>query len=129
MRSWAIRRPNAPDTAIETTPGELSAELSQAYRRGRRDEQLRRRRSPILMLSLLAIAAIGAVILFYAAREGSFSKGGQVVDAQLSHTTGEVIPSAINDAADRSGAALQAAGQRLKAKGAHDETQTPPAPN
>jgi hypothetical protein len=128
MRAWGARETVASDGAVVVEAGELTQELRDAYQRGRRDERLQRRRSPLLTISLVAIAAIGAVVLFYAAREGSFSSGGQVVDAKLSHVTTQVVPGAVNDAASATGSALQTAGQRLKDKGAALDKQASNTP-
>lgn len=131
MRIWGVRHSNAPGAELVAEPGAFEAELRDAYRRGRRDERRRHRRSPLITAGLVAVAAIGAVILFYAAREGSFAQGGHLVDARLAHVTGEVVPSAVNAAAGQTGSALQAAGQRLKDKGAAlgAQASNPPTSN
>jgi len=117
MRLWGVRNAAVADGEITADAGELRTQLHEAYRRGRRDEYRRRRRSPLITGSLIAIAAVGAVVLYFAAQQGSFAGGGQVVDAQLTHATTQVIPSVVNDATDRAGTALQSAGERLKAQG------------
>ena len=127
MRAWGKEQP-ATDAEVVVDPAELQSELLDAYRRGRRDGRIVNRRSPLVTLSLVAIAAVGAVILFYAAREGSFTGGGQVVDAKLGHVTGEVVPAAVNQAADATGSALQSAGQKLKDKGATLSAQASSSP-
>ena len=118
MRAWGVRDAATPDGAVVADANDLRAELREAYRRGRRDEHRRHRRSPLIVGGLLTIAAIGAVMLFFAVQQGSFSRGGQVVDAQLAHATTEVIPNAVNSATDSAGTALQNAGERLKTQGA-----------
>ena len=117
MRLWGVRNAAAPDGEIAADAGDLRLELREAYRRGRRDEHRRHRRSPLITGGLLVIGAIGAVVLYFAAQQGSFARGGQVVDAQLTHATTQVIPTVVNDAADRTGTALQSAGVRLKTQG------------
>lgn len=117
MRAWGVRNADAPAGEIVADAAVLHAELREAYRRGRRDEHRRRRRSPLLTGSLIAIAAVGAAVLYFAVQQGSFAGGGQIVDAQLNHATTQVIPEAINAATDRTGAALQSAGTRLKTQG------------
>jgi len=118
---WGIRESTAPNTSaahgLIADPADLKAELQAAYLRGRRDQRLRRRSSPMIVASLVAIAAVGAVILFYAAREGSFARGGQVVDAKLSHATGVLVPDAVDTAVSATGAAMQNAGERIKDRG------------
>jgi hypothetical protein len=118
MRFWSFRDRVTANGEVVADPGELRAELREAYAKGRRDERVRHRRSPLLSLVLLAIAAVGAVMLFYAAREGSFSGGGAVVDTKLSHATESVVQPAVNNAAAQTGAAIQDAGERLKDKAA-----------
>jgi hypothetical protein len=118
MRAWGVRDAATHDGAVVADANDLRAELREAYRRGRRDEHRRHRRSPLIVGGLLAIAAIGAVMLYFTIQQGSFSRGGQVVDAQLAHATNEVIPNAVNSAADGAGTALKSAGERLKTQGA-----------
>ena len=117
MRAWGRRQPMDSSETVAVGPASLQTELSEAYQRGRRDEAKRRRRSPLITTALFAIALVGAVILFYAAREGSFASGGQVVDAKVNHVTGEVVPNAVNVAAARTGEAMKSAGERLKDNG------------
>jgi hypothetical protein len=80
-----------------------------AYERGRRDERARRRGSPLLTLVILIVAAVGVALVYLAAREGSFGRGGQVVDHTLSQATQQVRP-----AVGRAGNALEKAGRSLK---------------
>lgn len=117
MRAWGVRNADTPAGEIVADAADLRAELREAYRRGRRDEHRRHRRSPFVTGGLIAIAAIGAAVLYFAVQQGSFAGGGRIVDAQLNHATTEVIPGAINAATDRTGAALQNAGTRLKTQG------------
>ena len=123
MRFWGFRDRVAADGEVVADPGVLRAEMRDAYDKGRRDERKRHRSSPLLNLGLLAVAAVGAMMLFYAAREGSFSGAGSVVDTKLSHAAA-VAPSAINNAATQTGAALQDTGERLKNKAAALSSQT-----
>ena len=127
MRTWE-KATIAPAAGAVADPASLRAELQEAYRRGRRDERLHHRRSPLVTAGLIAIAAVGAIVLFYAAQQGSFAGGGQVVDAKLSHATGEVLPNAVNDAATQTGSAMQTAGERLKNQGAALDRQASSAP-
>jgi len=80
-----------------------------SYERGRRDERARRRGSPLLTLLVVLIAAAGGALVYLAAREGSFSGGGQVVDHTLSHAADGAKP-----AVGRAGEALENAGRSLK---------------
>ena len=129
MRAWGKSQPVDSSEAVAVGPASLPAELSEAYRRGRRDEARRHRRTPLITTALFAIALIGAVILFYAAREGSFAGGGQVVDAKVSHVTGEVVPNVVNAAATQTGEVVKSAGERLKQNGAALDRQSSSAPH
>jgi len=80
-----------------------------AYERGRRDERARRRGSPLLTLLLLIVAVAGGALIYLAAREGSFSRGGQVVDQTIGHAADQAKP-----AVGRAGDALENAGRSLK---------------
>jgi hypothetical protein len=84
-----------------------------AYDRGRRDERARRRGSPLLTLLLLIVVAIGAVLIYFAIQNGSFSSGGAVVDQKLSNAAAKV-QAPLRGAADSAGTALQNAGSDLK---------------
>jgi hypothetical protein len=81
-------------------------EVKHAYERGRRDERARRRGSPLLMFVLLVAAAAGAAAIALAVHEGSFARGGQVVDQSLSNATATV--------ASKTADTLQNAGANLK---------------
>ena len=65
----------------------VASDLREAYERGRRDERATRRRHPLGMTLLFAAAAVGVILLALAAVNGSFSSGGQVVDASLTAAT------------------------------------------
>lgn len=82
MRFWGYQGGGAGQTPVLTDPVRIESALRDAYRRGRRDEQLRRRRFPRSQLTmiLLAIAAIGAVGLCYAFEQGAFSVGSVGID-------------------------------------------------
>jgi hypothetical protein len=127
MRVWGIKHP-ASNAEIVAEQGVLRTELNQAYRRGRRDERLLRRRSPIALAALVAMALIGAVVLVTAAQQGSFETGGGMIDNQLNHAANVTLPNAVNDAADRAGAGLKNAGQRLKEEGAKTDSEAKASP-
>jgi hypothetical protein len=77
-----------------------------AYERGRRDERLRRRGSPFLAIVTLILVVIAVGILFLAAKTGSFSSAGAVIDG--------FIQRPVHAAADKAGTALENAGQSIK---------------
>lgn len=91
---------------------ERNTAVRQAYDRGRRDERARRPRrhgSPVLTFIVLVIAAIGAGAIYLGVSQGSFTRGGQIVDQKIA---GAAQPA--RNAADRAGDALENAGQRIK---------------
>ena len=107
------------DVAEVRRHDELAARA--AYDRGRRDERARRHRSPMLGFFVLLVALVGGAMIYLAAREGSFTAGGQVVDNALGQASAPA-----RDAANRAGDALEQAGQSLKSGG--DQPQPPPKP-
>jgi hypothetical protein len=95
----------------------------EAYKAGRRDQHRAetrggRRRHGFGMAGLIivVVAALGVLWLALAAREGSFAAGGAVVDQKLAEAA-EPARVAISQAADRTGTAVQTAGQKLEAQG------------
>ncbi|HTX48013.1 MAG TPA: hypothetical protein VME40_01365 [Caulobacteraceae bacterium] len=87
------------------------ADVRAAYRRGRADAAPGRRRGglPIIGLLVLLVVIFGAIMLYLAAENGSFARGGAVIDRDLSNATQPV-----RRAEDRTGQALQNAGQHLQ---------------
>ena len=107
----------APD-AVEPAPAraEDSRRAFAAGRRvGRREARLRQRRHPVLGLLVGVVALAGAAMLALAAHEGSFARGGQVVDQNLSAAAGQA-QNAGADAIARTGQAIQNAGASLEHK-------------
>ncbi|HSZ50860.1 MAG TPA: hypothetical protein VK801_04755 [Caulobacteraceae bacterium] len=120
-------KPLFPHRSV-AAPG-VGARETQAYREGRIDERRdeaagagsasraqiraanRRRRGgvPILGLLVLLVVIFGSVMLYLAAENGSFARGGAVVDRDLSQATQPV-----RRAEDRTGQALQNAGEHLQ---------------
>jgi hypothetical protein len=86
-------------------------------RLGHREARLRRRRHPLIGLLVLLVAVAGAAMLALAAREGSFARGGQVVDQNLSAAAGQA-QTAGADAIAKTGQAIQSAGASLERKSA-----------
>lgn len=86
--------------------------VRQAYDRGRRDERARRprRHGPgFLGFIVFVVAVIGAGAVYLGVSQGSFTRGGQVVDQKIA---GAEQPA--RNAADRAGDALENAGQTIK---------------
>ena len=108
MPIWRDR----PTAAGPVAYTEDQADLRAAYNRGRVDERRSRRSHPIIALAVVVLALIGAWMLFLAAREGSFSSGGQVADRNLSTVAEEAGP-----ALRETGEQAKQAGGAIKDKG------------
>jgi hypothetical protein len=93
--------------------GVADDELRAAYERGRRDERHARKRHPILMTLTVVVAALGAVLLALAAKEGSFARSGQVVDNSLDVAAERAEPVA-REAAQDAGQSLREVGQNIR---------------
>jgi hypothetical protein len=94
----------------------VKAKVREAYDRGRIEERRRHRGSPLLTLLLVVVAAVGAVTLYYAFRQGSFMGGGAAIDTKIAQVSSEAAP-AVQTAAEKAGALAQVAGQKLQSKG------------
>jgi hypothetical protein len=89
---------------------ESRAQVRDAYRQGRADARPRRRRGvPLLGFLVLLVVVFGSIMLYLAAENGSFSRGGAVIDRGVSQATQPV-----RRAEDRTGQALQNAGEHLQ---------------
>ena len=115
MAIWRSPSPTAGPVDIADDRDDLRA----AYNRGRVDERRSRRHHPFIALAVVVLAMIGAWLLFLAARDGSFSSGGESADRNLSTAAQEARP-ALHDA----GEAIKDAGTTLKDKG-QDAIQRP----
>lgn len=72
--------------------GHSDAELRAAYERGRKEERARHRRSPVLVMGLVAAALVGTASLVLAAMNGSFQEGGAMMDAGVTTAAREAVP-------------------------------------
>jgi len=106
---------DAPQTARAARVPETRDAFAAGRRLGHREARLRRRRHPMLGLLVGLVAVAGAAMLALAAREGSFARGGQVVDQNLSAAAGQA-QNAGADAIARTGQAIQNAGASLERK-------------
>jgi hypothetical protein len=102
----------APARAPETRDA-----FAAGRRLGHREGRSRRRGHPMIGLLVLLVAVAGAAMLVLAAREGSFARGGQVVDQNLSAAAGQA-QTAGADALARTGQAIQNASASLERKSA-----------
>jgi hypothetical protein len=67
----------------------------------------------LLTFIVLLAAAAGAGAIYLGVQQGSFSRGGQVVDQKIGNVT-QPASQATRDAANRAGDALENAGQSIK---------------
>lgn len=89
------KKPVAHDPAAHNPAhphGHSDADLRAAYERGRSEERARHRRSPFLVMGLVAVALIGGTSLVLAAKEGSFRDGGALMDAGVTTAAREAVP-------------------------------------
>ena len=92
--------------------GPTDADVRAAYDKGRRDERARHKSHPFLALIVIAVAVVGAIMLFLALREGSFSGAGQVADQQLAVAQAEA-PGVIAEASQKAGEVARDVGERV----------------
>ena len=105
---------------------ERNSAVRQAYDRGRRDERARRPRrhsAPFFTFIVLVAALLGVGAIYLGVSQGSFGRGGQVVDQKLAGVT-QPATQATRGAADRAADALQNAGQRIKQSAGESNTAT-----
>ena len=131
---YVERRPGESTDAFEARLAAAAREraaLAAAPRRGRSpprerdtmridpsraDKPRRRRGFGLVSLVVVLVAALGAVWVVLAAREGSFAAGGAVVDRKIAQVT-QPARVAADQAVDRTGAVVQNAGQVIETQG------------
>jgi hypothetical protein len=118
----------APGGAVVVDGPLAKDRLRDAYDQGRIDERRRHHRSPFLTTVLVVAAVIGAVVLFYAVREGSFASGGAAVDNKISQVSAQAVPT-VENAASNADALAQKAGDKLKSQGEAIQQDAAPASN
>ncbi len=91
------------DAEPAATPAAAEAEIRKAYERGRRDERARHRSHPFLAMMVFMVALAGAGMMYLAAREGSFSRGGEVVDLKLANATDNALASSATSPSPQTG--------------------------
>ena len=69
-------------------------DLRDAYDRGRADESVRHKRNWLMTILGALLALVGLVVLVLAALNGSFARGGAVIDRQLSIAADQAEPAA-----------------------------------
>ncbi len=121
MQFWGHRRDkvdaNVRDSGVVAGPPDHRDAFAEGIRQGRREEAARRRGHPMLALVVALIAVAGVAMLALAAKEGSFSRGGQVVDQHISAVAGKA-QDASSSAVAQTGQALENAGATIKQKAA-----------
>jgi hypothetical protein len=110
-----VYAPDVPAPAPAAPAPDTREAFAAGRRLGAREARLRRRRHPVLGLLVGIVAAAGAAMLALAAHEGSFARGGQVVDQNLTAAAGQA-QNAGADAIARTGQAIQNAGASLEQK-------------
>ena len=69
-------------------------DLRDAYDRGRADEAVRHKRNWLMTILGTLLALVGLIVLILAALNGSFARGGAVIDRQLSIAVDQAEPAA-----------------------------------
>lgn len=100
------------DPPVAGPPDERDA-FAAGLRQGRREERARHHGHPVIGLLVAIVAVAGAAMLALAAHEGSFTKGGQVVDQNLAAAAGQAQAAGAG-ALDKTGQAIQNAGTSLQ---------------
>jgi hypothetical protein len=118
MEFWKYRRRPTEVVVTDTVAGppDHRDAFAEGLRQGARQERARHRH-PILTLVVVLVALAGAAMLAVAAREGSFSRGGQVVDQTVA-VAADKAKVASADAAAQTGQAIKAAGSEIQHKAA-----------
>lgn len=105
---------DGPIAGVAGPPDHRDA-FAEGLRQGRREERKRHHGHPILKLVVVLVALAGAVMLAVAAKEGSFSRGGQVVDQNIAVAADQAKVKAA-DAVSQTGQAIQTAGAQIEQK-------------
>jgi hypothetical protein len=100
-----------PDTVAG--PPDRRDAFSAGLRVGRHEERARHRGHPMIGLIVALVAVAGAAMLALAIHEGSFTRGGQVVDQNLTAVAGQA-QNAGAGALAKTGQAIQNAGSTLE---------------
>lgn len=75
-------------------------DLRDSYDRGRADEAVRHKRNWLLTIVTALLALVGLIVLVLAALNGSFARGGAVIDQQLSIAADQAEPAARSAASE-----------------------------
>jgi Tfp pilus assembly protein PilX len=88
------------DGVVRETVALTDKDLRESYDRGRRDEAGRHKRNWLVTLLTTLLALVGALVLVMAALNGSFQRGGAVIDRQLSIAADNAEPAVRNAASE-----------------------------
>lgn len=120
MKFWKRRQPADfdPDAFHPVTaagPPDQRSAFAAGVRQGQREERQRHHSHPVLGLLVALVALAGLALLALAVREGSFARGGKVLDQNLAAAAGEAQMAGGNAMA-RTGEAIHDAGAAMKPK-------------
>jgi hypothetical protein len=114
MEFWRYRRqPAVATTATVAGPPDRRDAFDEGVRQGRLVERRRHHSHPLLKLALVLVAVAGAAVVALAAHEGSFSRGGAVVDQNIS-VAADNAKQASAQAAAQAGQAVKDAGEKIQ---------------
>jgi hypothetical protein len=112
MEFWRYRRAPVVETTEVAGPPDRRDAFEEGVRQGRLTERRRHRSHPLVTLAVVVVAVAGAAVLALAAHEGSFSRGGAVVDHKLAVAADDAQVGAAKAAA-QAGQAVKDAGDTL----------------
>jgi hypothetical protein len=115
MEFWKYRRKSVVGATEIAGPPDRRDAFEEGRRQGRQDERRRHRSHPLLKLAVVMIAVAGAAVVALAAHEGSFSRGGAVVDHNLA-AAAETAQVSSAQAVAQAGQAVKDAGTSLEKK-------------
>ena len=115
MEFWRYRRTPAVEPTEVAGPPDHEDAFEKGVREGRLAERRRHQGHPLLKLAVAVVAVAGAAVLALAAHEGSFSRGGAVVDRNLAVAADNAQVGAAHAAA-QAGQAVKDAGDTLGKK-------------
>jgi hypothetical protein len=110
----------------ERIPGDK--DLRDAYDRGRADEAVRHKRNWLMTILGTLLALFGLIVLVLAALNGSFARGGAVLDRQLSIAVDQAEPAARNAASTVAGEIREARTDETEPDPLLVQTPTGPVP-
>ena len=96
------------DRDVRDTVALTDKDLRDSYDRGRRDEAVRHKRNWLWTIVEALLALVGVIVLALAALNGSFERGGRVLDEQLWSARVEATPAIQNAASSATNAVRDA---------------------